>query len=71
VPAVILSLDDEIELADVARTLRRYADEREAHLDATWERMEEPQGAIYVRIRSAADYHERQAARRRQLNGAP
>jgi hypothetical protein len=32
---VILSLDDEIELSDVARTLRRYADQREAQLDAT------------------------------------
>jgi CCR4-NOT transcriptional regulation complex NOT5 subunit len=75
VPTVILSLDDEIELSDVAAMLRRYADKREAELNATWEGMEEPRGAInegrqYVaNLRDAADYHERQAQRRRHLNG--
>jgi hypothetical protein len=75
VTTVILALDEEIELSDVAAMLRWLADKREAELNAAGDGVDEPQGAInlgraYVaNLRDAAAYHERQATRRRHLNG--
>jgi len=65
-----MAMPTDRELADVAAMLRRYADAREAELNACWHGMDEPQGAInegraYVaNLRDAAAYHERQKARR-------
>lgn len=57
------------DLGDVAGILRRQADRREAELDAAWSGMFElTEARSYVRnLRDAADYHERQAVRRKQI----
>ena len=70
----ILAIEADRDDADVARMLRDVADRREAELNVMWRSVGENYGAAtegrqYVRnLRDAADYHERQAARRRRLN---
>jgi hypothetical protein len=70
----ILGIEPDQDDADVARMLREAADRREAELNAAWQAVGEAHGAAdagrdYVRnLRDAADYHERQAQRRRHLN---
>ncbi len=60
---------------DIAQMMRAAADRREAELDACWRDTELPdrdaidEGRQYVfNLRASADYHERQATRRRNLN---
>lgn len=59
----------------VAQYLRQLANCRQAELNRAWHGYGEPQGACnggrqYVaNMRSAADYHVRQAVRRRNLAG--
>ncbi len=56
------------DLGDVAGMLRRLADRREAELNARPADAETADRACVTILRASADYHERQATRRKHLN---